>query len=88
MADVFLADDLQLGRRVALKFVPPETEADPLARRGLLREAHAAAALDHPHICSIYEVGEAHGRQSIAMQSPDLVVTPIDDSESTNSPPR
>ncbi|HUE89027.1 MAG TPA: bifunctional serine/threonine-protein kinase/formylglycine-generating enzyme family protein [Vicinamibacterales bacterium] len=68
MADVFLADDLQLGRRVALKFLPPETEADPLARRRLLREARAAATLDHPHICSIYEVGEADGRQYIAMQ--------------------
>jgi serine/threonine protein kinase/formylglycine-generating enzyme required for sulfatase activity len=68
MADVFLADDLQLGRRVALKFLPPATEADPLARRRLLREARAAATLDHPHICSIYEVGEADGRQYIAMQ--------------------
>ena len=68
MADVFLADDTQLGRRVALKFLPPETEADPLARRRLLREARAAATLDHPHICSVYEVGEADGRQYIAMQ--------------------
>lgn len=68
MADVFLADDLQLGRRVALKFLPAETEADPLARRRLLREARAAATLDHPHICAIYEVGEADGRQYIAMQ--------------------
>ncbi len=68
MADVFRADDLQLGRRVALKFLPPETEADPLARRRLLREARAAATLDHPHICSIYEVGEVEGRQYIAMQ--------------------
>ena len=68
MADVFLADDVQLGRRVALKFLPPETEADPLARRRLLREARAAATLDHPHICSVFEVGEADGRQYIAMQ--------------------
>ena len=68
MAEVFLADDLQLGRRVALKFLPPETEADPVARRRLLREARAAATLDHPHICAIYEVGEADGRQFIAMQ--------------------
>ena len=68
MADVFLADDTQLGRRVALKFLPPETEADPLAQRRLLREARAAATLDHPHICAVYEVGEADGRQYIAMQ--------------------
>jgi eukaryotic-like serine/threonine-protein kinase len=68
MADVFLADDTELGRRVALKFLKPESEADPLARRRLLREARAAATLDHPHICSVYEVGEADGRQYIAMQ--------------------
>jgi serine/threonine protein kinase len=68
MGDVFLADDTQLGRRVALKFLKPEAEADPLARRRLLREAQAAALLDHPHICAVYEVGEADGRQYIAMQ--------------------
>jgi formylglycine-generating enzyme required for sulfatase activity len=68
MGEVFLADDTQLGRRVALKFLKPEAEADPLARRRLLREARAAATLDHPHICAVYEVGEADGRQYIAMQ--------------------
>jgi serine/threonine protein kinase/formylglycine-generating enzyme required for sulfatase activity len=68
MADVFLADDTQLGRRVALKFLKSETEADPISRRRLLREARAAATLDHPHICSVYEVGEADGRQYIALQ--------------------
>jgi eukaryotic-like serine/threonine-protein kinase len=68
MGDVFLADDTQLGRRVALKFLKPESEADPLAQRRLLREARAAAILDHPHICSVYEVGEADSRPYIAMQ--------------------
>jgi eukaryotic-like serine/threonine-protein kinase len=68
MGEVFLADDTQLARRVALKVLPPETEADPLAKRRLLREARAAATLDHPHICSVYEVGEAGGRHYIAMQ--------------------
>jgi formylglycine-generating enzyme required for sulfatase activity/tRNA A-37 threonylcarbamoyl transferase component Bud32 len=68
MADVFLADDTQLGRRVALKFLRPDIEADPVAKRRLLQEARAAATLDHPHICSIYEVGEADGRPYIAMQ--------------------
>ena len=68
MAEVFLADDTQLGRRVALKFIQPETETDPLAQRRLIREAQAAATLDHPHICAVYEVGDAEGRPYIAMQ--------------------
>ena len=68
MGEVFLADDTQLARRVALKVLPPETEADPLAKRRLLQEARAAATLNHPHICSVYEVGEADGRHYIAMQ--------------------
>jgi serine/threonine protein kinase/formylglycine-generating enzyme required for sulfatase activity len=68
MAEVFLADDTQLGRRVALKFLPPETQADPVAQRRLLREARAAAILDHSHICAVYEVGETDGRSYIAMQ--------------------
>jgi serine/threonine protein kinase/formylglycine-generating enzyme required for sulfatase activity len=68
MGEVYLADDTQLGRRIALKFLPPATETDPLAQRRLLREARAAATLDHPHICSVYEVGEADGRQYIALQ--------------------
>ena len=71
MAEVFLADDTQLGRRVALKFIQPETESDPLAQRRLIREARAAAILDHPNICAVYEVGEADGRQYIAMQYVD-----------------
>jgi len=68
MGEVYLADDTQLGRRVALKFLSPETQTDPLAQRRLLREARAAATLDHPHICSVYEVGEADSRQFIALQ--------------------
>ena len=68
MAEVFLAEDMQLGRRVALKLLPPETATDDHARKRLLREARAAATLDHPHICSIYEVGEADGLLFIAMQ--------------------
>ena len=68
MAEVYLADDLQLGRPVAIKLLPPEDKADPTARKRLMREARAAATLDHPHICAVYEVGEAEGHVFIAMQ--------------------
>ena len=63
MGEVYLADDTQLGRRVALE-IPSrrKQQTDPLAQRRLLREARAAATLDHPHICSVYEVGEADGQ--------------------------
>src|SRR5687767_11810240 len=68
MAEVFLAEDTQLGRRVALKLLPPDSATDDQARKRLRREARAAATLDHPHTCSIYEVGEADGLLFIAMQ--------------------
>jgi hypothetical protein len=68
MGEVHLADDTQLGRRVALKVLPADRESDPAAQRRLLREARSAATLDHPHICAVYEVGEAEGRPYIVMQ--------------------
>ena len=68
MGEVYLAEDMQLGRRVAIKLLRPETISDEHARKRLVREARAAATLDHPNICSIYEVGEADGRSFIAMQ--------------------
>src|SRR5947209_10815476 len=68
MGEVYLAEDTQLGRRVAIKLLPPDTSSDEHARKRLLREARAAATLDHPHICSVYEVGEADGHRFIAMQ--------------------
>jgi serine/threonine protein kinase/Tol biopolymer transport system component len=68
MGEVYLAEDTQLGRRVAIKLLPPETISDEHARKRLVREARAAATLDHPNICSIYEVGEADGRSFICMQ--------------------
>jgi eukaryotic-like serine/threonine-protein kinase len=61
MGEVYLAEDLRLDRRVALKFLPQDQAADETGRRRLLREANAAARLDHPFITKVYEVGEGVG---------------------------
>jgi TolB-like protein/Tfp pilus assembly protein PilF len=68
MGEVYLAEDLKLSRKVAIKFLPQALMADEHARRRLLREAKAAAALDHPNICTIHEVGEDGGCSFIVMQ--------------------
>jgi serine/threonine protein kinase/Flp pilus assembly protein TadD len=68
MGEVYLAQDTKLDRKVAIKFLPESLVADEQARKRLVREAQAAAKLDHPNICSIYEVSEEDGRSFIVMQ--------------------
>src|SRR5207245_4577763 len=68
MGKVYLAEDRKLRRKVALKVLPTANSGDEEACRRLLREAQAAAALDHPNICAIYEVDEESDRSYIAMQ--------------------
>src|SRR6184192_1137979 len=68
MGEVYLAEDTLLDRKVAIKFLPERLVADEQARKRLVREARAAAKLDHPNICSIYEVSEDGGRSFIVMQ--------------------
>lgn len=68
MGEVYLAEDTILDRKVAIKFLPSESSSDVNANRRLIREAKAAATLDHPNICAIHEVGEEGGRSFIVMQ--------------------
>jgi len=68
MGEVYLAEDQQLSRKVAIKFLPAEVAKDERARQRLLREAKTAATLDHPNICAIYEVGQDDDRSFIVMQ--------------------
>jgi serine/threonine-protein kinase len=68
MGEVYRARDEQLDRDVAVKVLPASSFDDPTARARLVREARAAAALNHPNICTVYEVGEADGHAYIAME--------------------
>ena len=68
MGEVYLAEDTNLDIKVAIKFLPSYLEADELAKKRLIREAKAAAKLDHPNICSVYEVKEEANHSFIVMQ--------------------
>src|SRR5882762_9686284 len=68
MGEVYLAEDSKVNRKIAIKILPAEVASDQERMRRFVQEAKAAAALNHPNIAHIYEIGEADGLHFIAME--------------------
>src|SRR5215471_19376038 len=68
MGEVYRARDPRLGREVAMKVLPLRAAADPIAEARFTHEARAIAALNHPHICAVYDVGNDAGRTYLVME--------------------
>jgi serine/threonine protein kinase len=73
MGQVFLAEDARLDRKAAIKFLPGEVAGDPEARQRFLTEAKAASALNHPHVCVVYDVAAS---EKPVVRSPSTTTSP------------
>jgi tetratricopeptide (TPR) repeat protein len=81
MGIVYKAEDTRLDRTVALKFLPPSMSTDPEAKERFIREAKAASGLDHPNICSVYEIGETAVGEDEAAAAQLFIVMPFYDGQ-------